>query len=162
MEGEVLFAAAVVYQTPLFSAQMIKASGFDVATVLETAAGMCRAQDNQPTALVRTGAHAEVDSETESTLGASLCAAAARIQTIPRRPAIERASLTPSVVMIDNSRGSQQIIGITGQVFTPQRVLLDFRAQPLMLDKTAVQQLGLQQGTLEPCPFTINTSMGGQ
>ena len=30
-----------------------------------------------------------------------------------------------------------------------------------MLGKTAVSELGLQQGTLEPCPFTINTSMGG-
>ena len=30
-----------------------------------------------------------------------------------------------------------------------------------MLDKAAVQALGLQQGALEICPFTINTSMGG-
>ena len=69
MEGKVSSAAAVVCQTPLFLAQMIKASGFNVATVLVTAAAMCKAQDNQPTALVRTGAHAEVDSEAESTVG---------------------------------------------------------------------------------------------
>ena len=41
------------------------------------------------------------------------------------------------------------------------RVLLDSRAQPLMLDKAAVRALGLQQGALRTYPFTFNTSMEG-
>jgi hypothetical protein len=43
----------------------------------------------------------------------------------------------------------------------PQRVLLDSRAQPLMLGASAIEGLGLTTGALEKCLWTIRTSMEG-
>jgi hypothetical protein len=40
-------------------------------------------------------------------------------------------------------------------------VLLDSGAQPLMLGASAIEDLGLMKDTLEKCPWTISTSMGG-
>ena len=40
-------------------------------------------------------------------------------------------------------------------------MLLDFCAQPLMLEELAFEGLGLTKDMLETCPWTINTSMGG-
>ena len=52
--------------------------------------------------------------------------------------AIENASLILGIVMIDNIQISLQIVHLKGQVFTSQRMLLDFRAHPLILDKALV------------------------
>ncbi len=49
----------------------------------------------------------------------------------------------------------------TGQVYRPDRVLLDSGAQPLMLGKVACISLGIRRSKLEPCPFQIQTSFGG-
>jgi hypothetical protein len=49
----------------------------------------------------------------------------------------------------------------TGHVYRPNRVLLDFGAQPLMLGKAACIGLGIRKSELEPCPFQIQTSLGG-
>ncbi len=49
----------------------------------------------------------------------------------------------------------------TGQVYRPDRVLLDFGAQPLMLGKATCIGLGIRRSKLEPCPFQIQTSLGG-
>jgi hypothetical protein len=43
----------------------------------------------------------------------------------------------------------------------PRRVLLDSGAQPLMLEASAIEGFGLTNDTLEKCPWTISTSMGG-
>jgi hypothetical protein len=40
-------------------------------------------------------------------------------------------------------------------------VLLDSGAQPLMLGKVACIGLGIRRSELEPCPFQIQTSLGG-
>ena len=42
------------------------------------------------------------------------------------------------------------------------QVLLDLEAQPLMLGASAMAGLKLTKDTLEECPWTINTSMGGR
>ena len=44
---------------------------------------------------------------------------------------------------------------------TPVRVMMDFSAQPVMIGKRLAQELGLNADDLEPCPFTIITSVGG-
>jgi hypothetical protein len=49
----------------------------------------------------------------------------------------------------------------TGQVYRPDQVLLDSVAQPLMLGKVACIGLGIWRSELEPCPFQIQTSLGG-
>jgi hypothetical protein len=86
---------------------------------------------------------------------------AARVKTMPARPAIERSSISPGVVVVDNSQGIFQLVGPKGKVFVPQRVLLDSGAQPLMLGASTIAGLELTKDTLEECPWTISTSMGG-
>jgi hypothetical protein len=86
---------------------------------------------------------------------------AARVKTMPARPVIERSSITPGVVVVDNSQGIFQFVGPKGKVFVPRRVLLDSGSQPLMLGASAIEGLGLTKDTLEKCPWTISTSMGG-
>jgi hypothetical protein len=46
-------------------------------------------------------------------------------------------------------------------VYRPDRVLLDFGAQPLMLGKVARIGLGIRRSKLELCPFQIQTSLRG-
>ena len=161
IEDGVSTIATIVCQTLLYSAHMVGARGFDVAIVLEKAAAMCKAEEGQPVATMETWALAGVDSEAQSRAGANLYVEAAKIQTMLRRPAIERASLIPGIIVLDNAQNSLQIVGLGGQVLTPWKVLLDSRAQPLILGKAAVRALGLQQGALETHLLTINTSMGG-
>ncbi|PTQ44536.1 hypothetical protein MARPO_0020s0163, partial [Marchantia polymorpha] len=80
---------------------------------------------------------------------ATLCEPA-RMEYLPARPAIDRERVVPGVCMVDNRSGVFRLVSATGQVYVPTRVLLDSGAQPLMLGKI-----------LEPCPFQIQTSLGG-
>ena len=43
----------------------------------------------------------------------------------------------------------------------PKRMLLDTRTQPVMLGMRLANELGLVPHDLDPCPFTIATSLGG-
>jgi hypothetical protein len=58
-------------------------------------------------------------------------------------PAIDRDRLTHGVYMLDNQNGIFQLVSPTGQVYRPDRVLLDSGAQPLMLGKAACISLGI-------------------
>jgi hypothetical protein len=75
------------------------------------------------------------------------------MDALPIRPAIDRERLTPSVCMLDNWSGIFWLGSPTGQVYRPDRVLLDSGAQPLMLGKAACIGLGIRRSELEPCPF---------
>ena len=146
-------------QVPLFSVQQLTSLEIDVTPIFEMVATLCKPQGQGPTvvaAMVDEG-----DYEEEESSDMDVYAAISRVKTMPRRPAIERSSITPGVVMVDNNKAVVQLIGPTGQVFTPTRVLLDSGAQPLMLGRTAIVGLGLTPETLQLCPFTINTSTGG-
>jgi hypothetical protein len=85
--------------------------------------------------------------------------AAIHVKTMPMRPTIERSSITPGVVVVDNSEGIIQLVGLKGKVFVLQRVLLDSGAQPLMLEASVIEGLGLTKDILEKYPWTISTSM---
>jgi hypothetical protein len=74
-----------------------------------------------------------------------LFSAAARVKTMPARPAIKRSSITPGVVVVDNFQGIFQLIGPKGKIFVPRRVLLDSGVQPLMLEASANEGLGLRR-----------------
>ncbi|BBN12492.1 hypothetical protein Mp_5g20560 [Marchantia polymorpha subsp. ruderalis] len=74
---------------------------------------------------------------------------------------IDRESIVHGVCMVDNRSGLFQLVSSTGQVYVPARVLLDSDAQPLMLGKTSCISLGIRRSELEPCPFQIQTSLGG-
>ena len=43
---------------------------------------------------------------------------------------------------------------------TPLRVMMDSGAQPVMIYKGLADSLGLTPTNLDPCPFTIVTSVG--
>jgi hypothetical protein len=90
-----------------------------------------------------------------------LLSAAARVKIMPARPAIERSFISLAVVVVDNSQDVFQLVGPKGKVFMSQWVLLDLGAQPLMLGASAIVGLELTKDTLEECPWTISTSMGG-
>jgi hypothetical protein len=90
-----------------------------------------------------------------------LFSAATRVKTMPARPAIERSSITPRVVVVDNFQGIFQLVEPKRKVFVPRRVLLDLGAQPLMLGAPAIEGLELTKDALEKCPWTISTFMGG-
>ena len=83
------------------------------------------------------------------------------LATIPARATRERLQVKPGVVRLANSSHVFSVArGDTSQVF-PQKVLLDTGAQPVMLGKLLAQSLGLLSSDLDPCPFTIATSLGG-
>ncbi len=88
-------------------------------------------------------------------------AATAKMDALPARPAIDRERLTPGVCMLDNRSGIFRLVSPMGQVYKPDRVLLDSGAQPLMLGKAACIGLGIRRSKLELCPFQIRTSLGG-
>ncbi len=88
-------------------------------------------------------------------------AAAAKMDALPARPTINRERLTPRVCMLDNRSGIFRLVSLTGQVYRPDRVLLDSSAQPLMLGKATCIGLGIRRLELKPCPFQIQTSLGG-
>jgi hypothetical protein len=159
--GVVSEAAAWIYQAPLFPAAMVSRADFNPAVVFKMAATMCERASSTATNAIKTEVHLEpvIDNEEDTVLG--LLSAAARIKTIPVRPAIERSSISPRVVVVDNSQGIFQLVGPKRKVFMPRRVLLDSEAQPLMLGAVAIVGLELTKDTLEECPWTISTSIEG-
>ncbi len=88
-------------------------------------------------------------------------AAMAKMDALPIRLAIDREKLTPGVCMLDNWSGIFWLVSLMGQVYKPDRVFLDFGAQPLMLGKATCIGLGIRRSELESCPFQIQTSFGG-
>jgi hypothetical protein len=159
--GVVSEAAARVCQVPLFSAAMVSRADFSSAAVFKMVATMCERGSSTATNAMKTEIHLEPVVDSEEDTVQELLAAATRVKTMPARPAIERSSISPGVVVVDNSQGIFQLVGPKGKVFVPRPVLLDSGAQPLMLGASADAGLELTKDTLEECPWTINTSMGG-
>jgi hypothetical protein len=85
----------------------------------------------------------------------------AKMDALPTRPAIDRERLTPSVCMLDNRNGIFRLVSPTGQVYSPDWVLLDSGAQPLMLGKATCIGLGIRRSELEPCVSHTDTTMCG-
>jgi hypothetical protein len=124
-------------------------------------ATMCERGSSTATNAIKTEVHLEPVVDSEEDTVQELFAIAARVKTMLARPAIERSSISPGVVVVDNSQGIFQLFGPKGKVFVPRRVLLDSGAQSLILGASAVVGLELTKDTLEECPWTISTSMGG-
>jgi hypothetical protein len=155
-------AASLIYQASLFSAAMVSHFDFSPAAVFKRAAMICESGHSTVATTSKTAVDAEQVVESQEDTVQGLFSAAARIKTMPTRPAIERSSITPGVVVVDNSQGIFQLVGPKGKVFVPRWVLLDSGAQPLMLGASAIEGLlGLTKDTLEKCPWTISTSIGG-
>jgi hypothetical protein len=144
--GVVSAAAARVYQAPLFSAAMVSRADFSSAVVFKMVATMCERGSSTATNAMKTEVHLEPMVDSEEDTVQELLAAAARIKTMPARPAIERSSISPGVVVVDNSQGIFQLVGPKGKVFVPRRVLLDSGAQPLMLGGICCCRVGAHEG----------------
>jgi hypothetical protein len=150
--GVVQEATSLIYQASLFSAAMVSHSDFSLAAVFKRAATMCESGQSTVATTLKTAVDVEqvVKSQEDTVQGFFL--AAVRVKTMPARPAIERSSITPGVVVVDNSQGIFQLVRPKEKVFVPRRVLLDSRAQPLMLGVSAIEELGLTKDTLEKYP----------
>jgi hypothetical protein len=122
---------------------------------------MCQLGHYMVATTLKTAVDAEQVVESQEDTVQGLFSAATRVKTMPARPTIKRSSITPGIVVVDNSQGIFQLVGPKGKVFMPRRVLLDSGAQPLMLGASAIEELGLPKDTLEKYPWTISTSMEG-
>jgi hypothetical protein len=145
-------AASLIYQASLFSAAMVSHSDFSPATVFKRAVTMCESGHSTVATTLKTAVDVEQVVESQEDTVQGLFSAAARVKTMPARPAIERSSIMPGVVVVDNSQGIFQLVGPKGKVFVPRWMLLDSGAQPLMLGASAIEELGLTKDTLEKCP----------
>ncbi|OAE29706.1 hypothetical protein AXG93_509s1590 [Marchantia polymorpha subsp. ruderalis] len=83
------------------------------------------------------------------------------MESLLAQSTIDRESIVPGVCMVDNRSALFRLVSSTGQMYVLARVLLDSGAQPLMLGKAACISLGIRRSELEPCPFQIQTSLGG-
>jgi hypothetical protein len=155
-------AASLIYQASLFFAAMASHADFNPVAIFKRAATMYDSGHYTAATTLKTVVDAEQVVESQEDTVQGLFSAAAHVKTIPARPAIERSSITPGVVVVDNSQGIFQLVGPKGKVFVPRRVLLDSGAQPLMLGASAIEGLGLTKDTLEKCPWTISISMRGR
>jgi hypothetical protein len=116
----VLFdAATAVCQAPLFTASMISQAQFSAPTIFKLAATMC--EDDASTSVDFMEAVLEPQATIDNNWAEAdeLLAAATRVKTMPARSAIERSSITPGVVVLDNSQGIFQLVGPKGRVLAP-------------------------------------------
>jgi len=159
-----------VLGSPTFSANDLMASRIDLTRVFRLTATLCECGSVVATSAevcegVDVGqlvaGDVVVKQPVVSGVDSPWQVAAAKMDALPTRPAIDRERLTHGVCMLDNWSGIFWLVSPTGQVYRPDRVLLDSSAQPLMLGKATCIGLGIRRSKLEPCPFQIQTSLGG-
>jgi hypothetical protein len=143
---------SLTYQASLFSAAMVSHADFSPEAVFKRAATMCESGHYMVATTLKTAVETEQVIGSQEDTVQELFSATLRVKTMPVRPVIERSSITPGVVVVDNSQDISQLVGPKGKVFVPRRVLLDSEAQPLMLGTSAIERLGLTKDTLEKCP----------
>jgi hypothetical protein len=120
--GVVSKAAARVCQVPLFSVAMVSRVDFNPAAAFKMVATMCERGSSMATNAMKTKVHLEPVVDSEEDTMQELLAAATHIKTMPARPVIERSSISPRVVVVDNFQGIFQLVGPKGKVFVPRRV----------------------------------------
>ena len=81
---------------------------------------------------------------------------------VPARSARERHQVKPGVVRLVNEGQTFSVTRGDSSRAYPKRVLLDTGAQPVMLGRRLANELSLVPHDLDPCPFTIATSLGAQ
>ena len=103
--GVLFEAATVVCQAPLFLATMVSHVDFSAASIFKLAANMYEPDSSTSLSAMETilepvGADGVTQGEVEN-----LVATTTRVKTMPTRLAIERSSIAPGVVVLDNSLG---------------------------------------------------------
>ncbi|CAM6104818.1 unnamed protein product [Calypogeia fissa] len=159
----VLRAATALVRSLMFSAHELMELGLEMGPVFCQAAVLCESGGMSASAEVceDLGLDPLVEPVVSTGVEDTWQAAATRLEDLPARPAIDRARVAPQVVMVDNRSGVFQMVSPAGQVYRPDRILLDSGAQPLMLGKAVCIGLGIRRLEIEPCPFRIQTSLGG-
>jgi hypothetical protein len=159
-----------VLGSPTFSANDLMASGIDLARVFRLVATLCERGSVVATSVevcegVNVGklvaGDVVVDQPVISSVDIPWQAAEIKMDALLARLAMDCERLTLGVCMLDNRSGIFWLVNPTGQMYRPNRVLLDSGAQPLMLGKAACIGLGIRRSELEPCPSQIQTSLGG-
>ncbi|KAH8952462.1 hypothetical protein BDL97_09G086500 [Sphagnum fallax] len=138
----VLQMVTSVLGSSTFSANDLMALGVALTRVFRLAATLC-----EHGSVVATSVEQPVVSGVDSPWQA----APTKMDALPARPAIDCERLTHGVCMLDNRSGIFRLVSPTGQVYKPDRVLLD----------SACIGLGIRRSELELCPFQIQTSLGG-
>ncbi|CAM6064461.1 unnamed protein product [Sphagnum tenellum] len=142
-----------VLGSPTFSAIDLMASGVDLTHVFRLVATLCECGSVVATSAevcegVDVGqlvvGDVVVEQPVVSGVDSPWQAAAAKMDALPTRPAIDHERLTPGACMLDNRSDIFRLVSPTGQVYKPDQVLLDSGAQPLMLGKAACIGLGCQ------------------
>jgi hypothetical protein len=95
-------AATLVCQASLFFATMMSHVDFNPVAIFKMAATMCESGNSTIANVLEMEFEAEKGHE-DTVKG--LFSAAIRVKTMPTRFAIERSSITPGVVVVDNSQG---------------------------------------------------------
>jgi hypothetical protein len=104
---------------------MASHADFSPAAVFKRAATMCESGHYTVATTLKTAVYAEPVVESQEDTMHKLFSVAALVKTMPIRPTIERSSITPGVVVVNNSQGIFQLVGPKGKVFMPRQVLLD-------------------------------------
>ena len=117
-------------------------------------------------AVVAFGKHTDIPPSTILAVDTSFlnyAAGAAYLADISARPARERHNLQTGVVRLMNDKSIFVVsrTDLPAIRATPLRVMMDSGAQPVMIGKGLAGNLGLTPTNLDPCPFTIVTSVGG-
>jgi hypothetical protein len=97
----------------------VSRADFSPAVVFKMVATMCEQGSSTATNAMKTEVHLELVVDSEEDTVHELLATAAHVKTMPARPAIERSSISPGVVVVDNFQGIFQLIGTKGKVFVP-------------------------------------------
>jgi hypothetical protein len=102
-------AATSICQASLFSATMMAHPDFSPAAVSKMVATMCELVNSTVAKALKAEIQAEEAVESPEDTIQRLFLAATRVKTMPTKPAIERSSITPEVVVVDNSQGIFQL-----------------------------------------------------
>jgi hypothetical protein len=91
---------------------MVSRADFSPAAVFKMAATMCERGNSTAINAMKTEIHLElvVDSEEDTVQG--LLSATTLVKTISTRPVIERSSISPRVVVFDNSQSFSNLLGL--------------------------------------------------
>jgi hypothetical protein len=101
--GVVQEASSLIYQASLFSAATASHADFSPAAVFKRVATMCKSGYYTVATTLKTAVDAKQVVESQEDTVQGLFSATAHVKTMPTRPAIERSSIIPDVVVVDNS-----------------------------------------------------------
>jgi hypothetical protein len=105
----------LIYQASLFSTAMVSHSDFSPASVFKKVAMMYESGHYMVATTLKTAVDVEQVVESQEDTVQRLFSAAARVKTMPARPAIERSSITPGVVVVDNSQDIFNLLDLKGR-----------------------------------------------